>query len=247
MSTEQLRTLIDTLQQLDEAEAEPFEYTVNLGRGTWLRVRYISPKKLIISGDRISGGFRNDQGNESHLGKFDFNYDTETKEIEIEDRDEDEWHARFDEDLADKTARYIVNEFFNMYGRDWPTIYKNLGKPMGNYAVLKILASNFPEKKNEFMRSIRTEMRRSGATEEQMELVKLLNRADKNSWITIAKNAVEFAEIKEKWKTMPANKVGREDIQELINSMVDLLILQFIEDPRGLDWRPFWVGLRHKY
>lgn len=218
MSTEQIRNILDTLQQLDEAEENPLEYEADLG-GDSVFVKYISQGKFLISGVDVEGAFINQDGDEAE-GWFDFTYDPETKHIEYDNISDETSNAFFDDRLAEETVHYIVKDFFKQFGTDWTTIYKNLKKDTKPFAVLENMTRGFSQKKNEIIGAVRIAMRRSGATMQQIEKIKVMDAFIAKHWFYLAMNALEFTNQREKWKTITADKVGREDMRELLNSII---------------------------
>lgn len=226
--TEQFRNTIDTLQLLEEKEEISNEYEAKLWNDLSLYVRYTGQGKFLIVGYDIEGGFIDREGDEAPEGWFDFTYDPETKEIEIDNvTDEDNYY--FDDRNADETVRYIVNEFFKKFGKDWPTIYKNLKKIQEPYAVLNKLSNNLQQQKDSIAAAVRIRMRRSSATKEQIDKIRVLDNFSTRRWFYLAVNAIQDANQQEKWANIPANKVGREDIQELLNTIVDYTIKFFMQ------------------
>lgn len=112
-----------------------------------------------------------------------------------------------------------------------------------SFAVLQSICHNFSkEEKNEIMRAIRIEMRRSGATDEQMEQIKKLHEYPGLLWYHLAKNSVKFAKIEEKWEFMNFEKIGEkwrfvggqvseEDMQELIYAIIEYTANYFMQSP----------------
>lgn len=229
MSTEQIRNILDTLQQLDEAEVEPIYYRADLGYDS-VFVKYVPPGKFLISGYDIEGAYIDRDGGEAE-GWFDFTYNPETKNYKIDNLTDDGSNAFFDDRLADETVDSMVKDFFKKFGTDWPTIYKNLKTKREPFEVIATITEPY---KKEIQRATRIRLRRDGVDDEILEKTDIIDKLGDN-WITLIKKAVRAAGQEKKWENIPPNKISRDDIQEAINLIVDWCVSIF-KNPKMTYW-----------